>query len=426
MRRSGSSVIDNDRVGRGGDLNNRGISRGGRGIGNNGDRYISDRYYSAYDRLDGSPSRLSWLRGNNYPSRAFGVGHGSNRGYYKGRGFSHRGYHGYGNRGFRRSYFGGWGCYNNGWFGYGSRFSIGIGFGFGGDCYRPYYYGGFCRPYTTGYYTPYVGFYDYWPVGGYNYGYWPSDSYVENNYYYDNDDSYASDGYVDSSASTGSTSVPTVPGVNSAPARVHELYRERGERFFLEGRFDDARQTFVLAMLDAPDDAELLILYAYSQFATGEYRLAASTLDRALRLDPTLIDSPVDVLRLYGNADEFGVHVDRLDSYLSRLSNDYDSQVLAGYVRYAAGAPDAAIPFFSTVAGARSNAIVAVLLRDAAIRAQRLMEQEGASGKTSGVQTSDYGLPGGIYEDNNGADARWASDDQGRYANMEPMYPITE
>jgi len=219
--------------------------------------------------------------------------------------------------------------------------------------------------------------------------------------------------------------------VNSAPTRVHELYRERGERFFLEGRFDDARQTFVLAMLDAPDDAELLVLYAYSQFATGEYRLAASTLDRALRLDPTLIDSPVDVLRLYGDVDQFGSHVDQLDDYLSRLPNDYDSQLLAGYVRYAAGAPDAAIPFFSTVAGARSDAIVAMLLRDAAIRAQRLMEQDGASDQTSGSQssdsgTSDYGLPGGIYETGEGANSRWASDDNGRYANMEPMYPINE
>lgn len=156
------------------------------------------------------------------------------------------------------------------------------------------------------------------------------------------------------------------------------MHRELGERYFAEGRYDDARRAFVQAMLESPDDAELLVLYAYAHFAGGDYRMASSSLERALRLDPTLIDSPVDLVRLYREGAVLLHHMRRLDDHLSRLPNDYDAQVLAGYVRYAAGRPDDAEAYFASVANAQSDAIIAVLLRDAAVRAQRLLQQDGS------------------------------------------------
>ena len=347
--------------------------------GRDGSRFISDRYFSAYDRLDQSPSRISWLLANNYPSSAFGVGLGLYRSGHGGFGDGHHG----------RSHllFGGHGFDDHG---LGHHSSVGLDIGFGyrsyyhpyhyyGSFYRPYYYHGYYRPYSYRYYAPYSDYgYDGLGYSSYAPGY---NVYENNNYYYsDNDDDYDDGG----GSARGGEYVPRdsssyVPDGGSgarrqAPVAVGGAYRELGEQNYYQGRYEDARRNFVRAMLDAPNDAELMVLYGFAHFAEGDYRLASSSLERALRQDPSLIDSPLDLSRLYSDPARLTEQIRRLDDYLSRVSRDDGARLVAGYVRYASGKPAEAEPYFAAVISGRPDATLALLLRDAAIRAQRLLD----------------------------------------------------
>ncbi len=168
-------------------------------------------------------------------------------------------------------------------------------------------------------------------------------------------------------------SVSAVASVGVAPMSTQvSSQRQVGEGAFFAGDYSLARRQFVRALLATPDDAEVLMLYGYSHFATGDYLVAALSVRRALEADPTLIEYPIDVCLLYGNQGDLAKHFSMLEEHLRKDDESNDVWFLHAYMRLAAGQAERAIGGFGKCMERVPRDMMAVLLRDAALRARTL------------------------------------------------------
>jgi tetratricopeptide (TPR) repeat protein len=255
-----------------------------------------------------------------------------------------------------------------------------------------YDYGYYAPAYHGGYYASatYIGGY---PVS-YPYSSPVYNTYETNNYYDDaaygtpytgtSYDGTAYDGtaYDGSAYDNRGTGYPTDDGSYTTQSPGQLSHIDMGMRAFQIGDYGLARREFVRAMLAVPDDPELVMLYGYAHFATGDYLVASLAIRRALRDDPTLIDQPVDILRLYGDPDDFEKHLAELDGHLGRDALDMDARFLAGFVRYAGGRPEAAVEFFARGAAESPDDLLWLIMRDTATRAETVRSAAERAGET--------------------------------------------
>lgn len=337
--------------------------RGPSSFGRSSDPFARDR---GLRLLEHSPSRLDWYRRNNYPPRAFGVGFGFHRDFgRRGGGFFHR-------RGPV--------CFDSP-----RRFSAFVSLGISNFRCRPFF--GFSRLgcFNRGLigYQPFFAGWSAFPA----YSWWDA-PVVYNNYttvvetsptYVDRvvETYYADDPAYTTPYGVGSTSAPPVTDASN---------RELGERAFLDGNYEAARQHFVRALLDEPNNPEVMIMYAYCHFATGDYQVAAMAIRRAFESDATLIESPIDLYRLYGNPQTLGEHVTRLDQYAAANPDDVQALFLSGYVRYASGDPQEAARILSGAAN-QSDDVAIQIMRDAAIRAAEAIFRNQLEQEPQGPQS---------------------------------------
>jgi hypothetical protein len=339
-------------------------------------RDLQQRHNDAFDRLDHDASRLDWLHRNGYGPQAFGIGLGLNSRYGR-----------YGATGVLSRYDSGRRCP-------GVRVRIGLQ-----RCYRerPVWRRWCYRPSWCG-----SSWYDRYPSCASSFYYpalWPAyfgsttyvyeyPTYVKSQYPIE---SYYGDGgyYADGSNFAGTQLVE--PDETIAP--VENTHVDQAIAAFQRGEFDLARRELIRAMIAYPDDPELLMLYGYAHFATGDYLVASLAIRRALNADPTLIDSPVDIYRLYPDADVLRKQIDALDEHLAEKPNDGDAQFLAGFVRYAAGLPDQAADIFAARVQQAPDDVLALLMRDAAIRGSALQRAAAPEAETEPTPESQPNAP---------------------------------
>ena len=180
-----------------------------------------------------------------WAQRGWYGGYRGGYGYYGGRGYGGWGYSPYGNGyGYRR---------------YGSPY-YGYGYGLG---YSPYYYG-------YGYGNPYLG-YGLW-YGSYGYGY-PYFGY--------------SSGYSYPYYDYGYTYVPsTVPSTAAEESPSASDYIAAGSADFRAGRYNVALKEWEHAMVDNPQNGELVLLTAQALFAVGKYDEAAGAVQHGMSMLP--------------------------------------------------------------------------------------------------------------------------------------------
>ena len=255
-------------------------------------------------------------------------------------------------------------------------------------CYSSYYsnpyYGvtSWTSPGTTVYHgwrTPTHRSYDYGTV------------YTGNTFYVDSSDAYeptggtggsaqytgtiyngGGDGTVEifDSSGTSRTGQPvSVNGMVSGdplPSDRMSFARQGSEAFYM-GRYDEARRLYIRAVLSDDRNGVTVLLYAFANFATGDYEVASDALRRAIALDPSLIESPVDVRSLYGSSDSFESDLDELVHYLQIRLHDRDALFLLAYLYYCTEQPEESLPIFTHMVEEDANDVLASLLRDAAL-----------------------------------------------------------
>lgn len=215
--------------------------------------------------------------------------------------------------------------------------------------------------------------------------------YTGNTFYVDSSDSYepavgvgggsarytgtiynsGGDGTVDifDSSDASSTGQPvSVNGMVSGGVTPSDrmTFAQQGSEAFYMGRYDEARRLYIRAVLSDDRNGVTVLLYAFANFATGDYEVASDALRRAIALDPSLIESPVDVRSLYGSSDSFESDLDKLVYHLQVRLHDNDALFLLAYLYYCTEQPEKSLPVFTHLVDNNANDVLAALLRDAA------------------------------------------------------------
>ena len=212
------------------------------------------------------------------------------RGWYGG----YRGGYGYYGRGY-----GGWGYSPYSYYGYRT---YGYPYSYG---YSPYYYG-------YGYGNPYLG-YGLW-YGSYGYGYpYFGYSYGSSYPYYDYGYTYAP-----------STSAGESPSASD--------YIAAGSADFRAGRYNVALKEWEHAMLDNPQNGQLVLLTGQALFAVGRYDEAAGAVEHGMSMLPQdQWGSVVSNYRnWYGDASDYSAQLKALEA-ASKQKDSAAVQFLLGY-----------------------------------------------------------------------------------------------
>lgn len=230
--------------------------------------------------------------------------------------------------------------------------------------YRPICYPG------SRYYTPFYG-YSYASV-------YLAEPYVVQ--VYDSSPTYVASSYAQEPIPT--TVVQEPPQVASSPPTTGEPYRplsapqtptsvDEGNAAFAAGRYEDASRLYVRAVMTDERDGYAKTLYAWANFALGDYEAASAAIRRALLTTPDLVDYPLDLRTLYPDRAVLDRHSDALMRFLADHPQHREAQLLWGYLLYSIGQAEPAASVFTALAGADQNDTLLSLLRDAAVRNAR-------------------------------------------------------
>lgn len=240
---------------------------------------------------------------------------------------------------------------------HGNHHSYGLGHYY--NHYRPLSYYGY--PYAS----PLYG-YSYSSVyydRPYTYYETPSTVYVEP-YPYDST-------YVEPGDETESATPPAQEEYQALQETAPTGLAVEGNKAFSDGDFEKARSLFARAMLVDERDGYAKLLYAYANFALGEFDLAATALRRALLTTTDLIDRPLDPRSLYSDQIQWKAHLSSLAKESAARGNDINRTFLLAYLRYATGDASTAAKLFGHLLKTDSKDDLTALLRDASIRQQK-------------------------------------------------------
>ena len=243
---------------------------------------------------------------------------------------------------------------------YGRRFCPPYGYGHYYHNYRPIYYPG-SRYYTTFYGYSYASVYLAAP-------------YVVQ--VYDDSPTYVASSYAQEPIPTTVVQEPPPP----APADSYQPLTPQqqpptavveGNAAFAAGRFDEARRLYVRAVLADERDGYAKMLYAWANFALGDYPVAAASIRRSLLTTNDLIDYPMDLRTLYSDPTLLEGQTEALVQFVRDHPDDREAELVLGYLYYSVGQAERAASVFTGLAGADQNDTLSSLLRDAAVRNAR-------------------------------------------------------
>ncbi len=228
---------------------------------------------------------------------------------------------------------------------YGGGGGYGYGYGYGGSCWgfgftAGYWYGNYygCYPWY-GWYSPWYVCNYWWsyPWAYYRpYAYYPAyygaSPYYASvvNYYYETQPAEPAVQQVEvvevvegEGVAANVAQEPDDPRGRSA-----SWYLQQGDQAFREGRYGDAADYYTKAAAFAPDDGLMFLVLSDALLATGDYHYGAYALRRALKLDDSLFETPVDKHDFYADPSEFDRHVAILENYLADRPGDDDARLL--------------------------------------------------------------------------------------------------
>ncbi len=258
----------------------------------------------------------------------------------------------------------------------------GSAYGRYGHRFRPpyYSYGHYYNSYPSIYYP---GCRYYSPFYGYSYAsVYLSQPYVVQAY--DDTPAYVVPTYIQPVETTYPS--PGAPPPAAAPPAMAESYQpltppqaaspvSEGNAAFTAGRYDEARDLYVRAVFSDERDGYAKVLYAWSNFALGDYDVAAAAIRRALLTTSDLVTYPMDVRTLYSDLAALDRQTDALLRFLADHPDHREAQLVWGYLLYSIGQADRAASAFNGLAGADTNDTIVLKLRDAAVKAAQAQSQ---------------------------------------------------
>ncbi|UCE58317.1 MAG: tetratricopeptide repeat protein [Phycisphaerales bacterium] len=161
------------------------------------------------------------------------------------------------------------------------------------------------------------------------------------------------------------------------PAEEGTSWVELGNTAFMAGRYDEARHLYMRAILGDGEDGFAKLFYGLANFARGDYGAAVTAIRRGLEDVPELIDNPIDLRAFYADEITLDAQLAALTTLVETHAGDREARFLLGYLLYATGKPDKAAETLEPIADTGSTDIMAVFVRDAALRVVRSKELDG-------------------------------------------------
>lgn len=138
---------------------------------------------------------------------------------------------------------------------------------------------------------------------------------------------------------------PTTQPAGAGPAEPSEQfvkYMNEGAEAFAKADFHEARRLFVQATIEDPNNIDAKLAYALTQFALGEYYIAAMLLREVIPHNPYVVYSDFDLRDRYGDKKLLEKQVASLRSAVREHPKDSDLLLVLGFVEYFTGRRDEA------------------------------------------------------------------------------------
>lgn len=125
-------------------------------------------------------------------------------------------------------------------------------------------------------------------------------------------------------------------------------FQQQAEAAFLAHEYQAAERAVTHAIVEDPDNGQLLLFASQTKFAVGNYPAALSLIERATTLLPESEWNYVvkNFRKIYNNAD-YVTQMDALTQHMKDQPNDFVAKILRGYHYYGLGHPDAAARDFN-------------------------------------------------------------------------------
>jgi tetratricopeptide (TPR) repeat protein len=111
---------------------------------------------------------------------------------------------------------------------------------------------------------------------------------------------------------------------------------EAAEDYLRAGKYYKAADSFALASMYKPDNAQALAGRSHALFAAGEYMSSALFLSRALAIRPDYAKSRIDLVTLLGGQSRLAGRIADVEQWFAR-SGSPRLQLLLGYVYFQTG-----------------------------------------------------------------------------------------
>lgn len=124
-----------------------------------------------------------------------------------------------------------------------------------------------------------------------------------------------------------------------AQARAQEIGEAlgQGDRAFEEGRYDEARDKYVRAVVLAGEDSSVRIALGLAEFALGSYGDSSSAIRRGVARSPSLASSSFELRAVYGKQEDFEAHRRVLEDHVAANPDDVEAKFLLGFVNFYSG-----------------------------------------------------------------------------------------
>ncbi|NLX14884.1 MAG: tetratricopeptide repeat protein [Phycisphaerales bacterium] len=122
----------------------------------------------------------------------------------------------------------------------------------------------------------------------------------------------------------------------AAEQEIHGLMVQ-GVELFSKGDYQQAAGLFGQVMNKYNDNVDAILAYGVARFATGEITAAAEAIRQGVRLAPDVVDIPFDLRDRYGQADDFGRHLQALEDFVRSDPANVDGWLVLGFVRHFTG-----------------------------------------------------------------------------------------
>lgn len=122
-----------------------------------------------------------------------------------------------------------------------------------------------------------------------------------------------------------------------------------GADAFYKADYPTARQHFIKAMLELPDNIDAKLAMAFTEFALGSYDMAATVIRQVIPAHPEIVHASFDLWERYEKKELLPQQIHALEQYIKDHPRSADARNLLGFIEYFTGAREAALETFRKV-----------------------------------------------------------------------------